>query len=188
MRRVHRRSRDCAACPACSARDSAGLRPRSRRSRARVLHSRASVVSGATSRAGPSQSTRGIPRSGKAPSRSSTTSNAAVAIGDRGHKLEGHGRTVLVDLSEEMHGEVQCFRTRPADTRNPLTKLRLQPLRRCERRLGDGHGKEAPHPGGFAVAVGRGLGLAGDGLGLGEGHGLPPALVSDTWMSLAAQS
>lgn len=108
------------------------------------------------------------------------------AIGDRGHKLKGHGRTVLVDLSEEMHGEVQCFRACPADIRNPLTKLRLQPLRRCERRLGDGNGKEAPHPGGFAVAVGRGLGLAGDGLGV--GHGLPPALVSDTWMSLAAQS
>lgn len=110
------------------------------------------------------------------------------AIGDWGHKLDGRGRTVLVDLSEEMHGEVECFGTRPADTRNPFTKLRLQPLRRCECRLGDGNGKEAPHPGGFAVAVGRGLGLAGDGLGLGEGHGLPPALVSETRMSLAAQS
>src|SRR4029077_10976027 len=107
---------------------------------------------------------------------------------ERRHTTEGRGRPVLVDLSEEVHGEVQCFRARPADTRNPLTELRLQPLRGCERGLHDGNSEEAPHPGGFAVAVAWGLGLGDDGLGPGEGAGLPPALVSDTRMSLAAQS
>lgn len=38
------------------------------------------------------------------------------------------------------------------------------------------------------MAVGWGVGLATDGLGLGAVHGLPPALVSVTSMSLAAQS
>ena len=105
----------------------------------------------------------------------------------RDHAHSGGGPFIL-DLAEEVHGEMERLRTRPANVRNLLTKSLLQSLRHREPRLGDGQGEEAPHPGGLAVAVVLGLGLAGTGVGLGAVHGLPPALVSVTSIWFTAQS
>ena len=99
--------------------------------------------------------------------------------GDRRHDVQRRGCALLVDLSEEVHGQVQCFRPRPSNIRDAISEIRLQPPRRREPGLRDRNGEEAPHPAG-AVAVGFGLGLAGDGLGLAAGQGFPPALISDT--------
>lgn len=95
----------------------------------------------------------------------------------------------VVDLSEEVHRQMERFRTRPANFRNALTEPSLQPLGRSQPRLSERNGEEAPHPAG-AVAVGLGLRLAGAGVGLGAVHGLPPALVRVTsiWFALHSWS
>lgn len=110
------------------------------------------------------------------------------SIGDGSHEVERRRGPCSVDLSEEVHGQMERLRTRPANVRDPLTESLLQPLRRSQSRFSEGNGEEAPHPAGLAVAVAFGLGLAGDGLGVGDVHGLPPAFVNDTSISFAAQS
>lgn len=99
----------------------------------------------------------------------------------------GEGPSIL-DLAEEVHGEMERLRPCPANVRNLLAESLLQSLRHLEPRLRDGHGEEAPHPAGLAVGVALGLGLAGAGVGLGAVHGLPPALVSVTSIWFTAQS
>jgi len=96
------------------------------------------------------------------------------------HQVDGDSDTFVLDLAEEVHGQMECLRTRPANIHNALAKRVLQPLRSLESRSGDGNREEAPHPAGLAVALALGLGLAGGGVGAGDVHGLPPALVSVT--------
>lgn len=105
-------------------------------------------------------------------------------VGDRRDECKSGGDPPIVDLSEEVHGQMEGFGSRPADIRNSLTEVTLESLRRPEAWFLERHGQEAPHAAG-AVAVGLGVGLAAAGLGV---HGLPPALVSDTTIWFAAQS
>lgn len=107
---------------------------------------------------------------------------------ERSHEIERDCGPALVDLSEEVHGQMERLRPRPANIRDSFPEPVLQPLRRSQPRFSEGNGEEAPHPAGLAVAVALGVGLAGDGLGVGAVQGLPPALVNDTSISLAAQS
>ena len=112
-------------------------------------HSSASAVSGAISRDGPSQSTRGVPRGGKAPSRSRTTSNGAVRFAIGVHQLRLRRQLARSSIcAEEVHGQMERFRTRPANVRDALAKLSLQPLRRCESRLGERERRGSTSPAG----------------------------------------
>jgi|HubBroStandDraft_6_1064221.scaffolds.fasta_scaffold00046_25 hypothetical protein len=111
---------------------------------------------------------------------------AECVVGDRLDECMRGGGPSIVDLSEEVDGEMERFGSRPTDSGNSITKVTLEPLRRPEAWLLERHGQEAPHAAG-AVAVGLGVGLAAVELGLGA-HGLPPALVSDTTIWFAAQS
>ena len=101
-------------------------------------------------------------------------------VGDRRDECKRGCGPLIVDLSEEVHGQMEGFGSRPADGRDALPEPILQPLRRAERGLGDGNGEETPHPAGVAVGVALRLGLAVAGVGLGVEHGLPPAFVSVT--------
>ncbi len=103
----------------------------------------------------------------------------------RRHEIDGDSGTFVFDLTEEVHGQMECFRTRPANLNDALAKLVVQPLRSLESRLGHGNREEAPHPAGEGVALALGLGLAGGGVGAGDVHGLPPALDSVTSIAFA---
>ena len=105
--------------------------------------------------------------------------------GQRCHQVDRECSTLVVDLTEEVHGQMEGFRARPANLRDTLAKLAMQPLCSLESRLGHGSREEAPHPAGEAVALALGLGVAGGGVGAGDVHGLPPALDSVTSIAFA---
>ena len=98
---------------------------------------------------------------------------------DGRHERQRRRGPILLDRSEEVHGQMERFRASPTNIGNLLPKLTLQPLRRPEPGVGERNGEEAPHPAGVAV---------GEGPGRAKVHGLPPALVSETSIWLAAQS
>ena len=153
-----------------------------------MRHSSASAVSGAISRVGPSQSTRGALRGWERAEPVELDVERRCTERDRRNELERLRGPFLLDRSEEVHGQMERLRARPANIRNALPELALHPLRRPEPGVGERNGEEAPHPAGVAVGVALRLGLAGEGLGRAAAHGLPPALVSETSIWLVAQS
>ena len=56
------------------------------------------------------------------------------------------GSTFVLDLAEEVHGQMECLRTRPANVCNTLAKLVVQPLRspRVPARPGEPRGSTSP--------------------------------------------
>lgn len=74
-------------------------------------------------------------------------------VRDRRHHLKCGRSPILIDLSEEVHREMQRLRSCPAHLGDALAKMLLQPLRLKESRLVDGNCEEAPHPAGCGVAV-----------------------------------
>lgn len=107
---------------------------------------------------------------------------------DGRYELQRRRGPFLLDRSKEVNCQMERLRARPANIWKLLPELTLDLLRRPKPWVGERNGEEAPHPAGVAVGVALRLGLVGEGLGRAAAHGLPPALVSETSIWLAAQS
>jgi hypothetical protein len=67
------------------------------------------------------------------------------ATRDRRHDFESIRGTLVVDHSEEMHGQVERLRACPSDLRYAFTQLVLQPPRGRQPWLSEWNGEKAPH-------------------------------------------
>lgn len=105
------------------------------------------------------------------------------ACHDRTHRFDRGGDSFIVDLAEEVHGDVEGFRSSPPNVGDPIAQHCLETRSGGERGISQRQREKASHP--FGVEAGVGLGL---GVGLGAVHGFPPALVSVTSIACWEQS
>ncbi len=95
---------------------------------------------------GPSHSTRGMPRGGNDAEPIQRDVERGGASRDRRHDVERIRRTLLVNRTEEMDGEVERFRACPPDISDALPQPGEQTLRRGQAWFSERNREEAPHP------------------------------------------